>query len=74
MPILDYLVQNGGSTRPFSGMPDSIVFLVALIPHRVHPPRKTLDEPASGWLVTQALAAASLVIPFGQLGIETAVK
>jgi hypothetical protein len=29
MPILDYLVQNGSSTGQFSGMPDSIVFLVA---------------------------------------------
>jgi len=30
MPIVDYLVQNGSSTGQFSGMPDSIVFLVAL--------------------------------------------
>jgi hypothetical protein len=31
MPILDYFVQNDSSTGPCSGMPDSIVFLVALI-------------------------------------------
>jgi hypothetical protein len=31
MPILDYLVQNGSSTGQFSGMPDLIVFLVALV-------------------------------------------
>jgi hypothetical protein len=31
MPILDYLVQNGSSTAQFSAMPDSIVFLVALV-------------------------------------------
>src|SRR6266852_8905213 len=31
MPILDCLVQNGSSTGQFSGMPNSIAFLVALV-------------------------------------------
>jgi hypothetical protein len=31
MPILDYPVQNDSSTGLFSGMPGSIVFLVALV-------------------------------------------